>query len=185
MWLATRWKPSLNVNDWNDEILDHLEHETRSEAEEAERDSAALAARVRQLADVAFDAMTNGDMLTVSTLGQSVTGRVQHARGNLVSLETAGDSIDINLSGPVSLSITQPASWHGHGRTRGAATFRARLAEYELTGEPVQIVAPLAGVALAGTIAAVAKDHIMIETLDEQRAFIPLTKIAFVSRHRR
>jgi hypothetical protein len=167
----------------DDDIQGHLEHGLRLDAEEAEYDAAKLAARRRLLWEVAFDAMARGDLVAVSTFGRSITGTVAHARGDLATIETEAQSVDVNLRGPVSLVVVQYAYSPGHGRSSGAAGFEARLREYELTGEQVEIVAPLAGVVATGQIEAVAKDHVMVITLDEQTLFIPLAQIAFVIQH--
>jgi len=168
------------VDNWNDD----LEHTLRSEAEESESDAAKLAARTRALSDVAFDAMTRGDLLAVTSSDRSYVGTVRYARGDLVSLETDGGWIDANLSGPLHLVIRRRAYSDGFDRVAGAKTFKARLSEHELTGEPIEIVAPLAGVSMKGRIAAVAKDHVMLTTADGQDVFVPLSQIAFVVRHK-
>jgi len=167
------------VDNWQGD----LEHTLRSEAEESESDAAKLAARTRDLGDVAFDAMTRGDLLAVTSSDRSYVGTVRYARGDLVSLETDGGWIDANLSGPLHLVIRRRAYSDGFDRVAGAPTFKARLTEYELTGELVEVVAPHAGVSVKGRIAAVARDHLMLTTADGQDVFVPLLQIAFVVRH--
>ncbi|NIA24458.1 MAG: hypothetical protein GWP04_02695 [Gammaproteobacteria bacterium] len=166
------------MDSWNDD----LEHTVRSEAEESESDAAKLAKRARALGDVAFDAMTRGDLLAVASSDRSYVGTVRYARGDLVSLETDGGWIDANLVGPLHLVIRRRAYSDGFDRVAGADTFKARLSEYELTGELVEIVAPHAGVSMKGHISAVAKDHLMLTTADGQDVFVPLSQIAFVVR---
>jgi len=168
------------VDNWHDD----LEHTLRSEAEESEADAAKLAARRRQLSDVAFDAMTHGDMVAVTSADRTYVGTVQYAHGDLASLETAGGLIDANLAGPLHLVIRQRAHSEGLDRATGAGSFKARLSEYELTGEVVEVVGPPAGVFLQGRIAAVGRDHIALTSADGESAFVPLSAIAFVVRHR-
>lgn len=172
----------MDPENWHDDTSERFEHEVRLEAEEAEYDAAKLAARQRRLGDVAFDAMSRGDLLAASTFGRAITGTVSHAREDLVEIETTAGSVDVNLAGPVRLSVVEYAHSLGRGRAEGAGGFVARLREYELTGEQIEIVAPLTGTATIGQVSAVAKDHVMVVTLDEQTLYIPLAQIAFVLR---
>lgn len=167
------------MDNWDD----HLEHELRSDAEESESDAAALAARQRDLTDVVFDAMAAGDLLAITSLDRTYTGVVTYARRDLVSIRTAGAGVDANLAGPLHLVVKERAHAAGLDLGSGAPSFRARLSEYELSGETVEIVAPAAGAALTGRITAVARDHVVITSEDVEAAFVPLTKIAFVVRH--
>lgn len=162
-----------------------LEHAQRTDAEESEFDAAKLAARTRDLGDVAFESMTGGDLVMVRSYDRSYAGSVRHAHGDLASIQIAGGSVDANLAGPLHLVVRHYAYSDGVDRTPGPRTFKARLSEFELTGETVEIVAPAAGASLQGHIAAVARDHVMLATDDGLTAFIPLAEIAFVVRHTR
>jgi hypothetical protein len=180
VFLATGWKVVVEEPD----ITSDLENELRFEAEEAERDAAKLAARARYLGAVAFDSMARGDLVTIATFGRSVSGTIHYAAGDLASIQVTDGFTDVNLGGPIAIQITQQARSLGHGRTRGASTFAARLTEYEMTGEQLEIVAPLLGLSVSGQITAVARDHVALMTLDEQSLYVPLEQIAFVIQRR-
>ncbi len=178
MLIATGWKGAVEESD----ITRDLENELRLDAEEAERDAAKLAARARHLGAVAFDSMARGDLVTITAFGHSVSGTIRHAAGDLASIEATDSSTDVNLGGPIAIQIARRADSPGHGRTRGASSFAARLTEYELTGEQVEIVAPLIGLVASGQITAVAQDHVAFVTLDEHSLYVPVGQIAFVVR---
>ena len=180
MLIATGWKGTVDQPD----IGADLENELRFDAEEAERDAAKLAARTRHLGAVAFDSMARGDLVTIITLGHAVSGTIRHAAGDLASVEAADGSVDVNLGGPVAIQIAQQAQSSGHGRTKGAPSFSARLTEFELTGEQIEIIAPVVGLVASGQITAVAQDHVAFVTLDEQSLYIPLKQISFVIQRR-
>ncbi len=179
MLFATGWKAAVEESD----IARDLESELRRDAEEAEHDAAKLAARARRLGAVAFDSMARGDLVTITTLGHSVSGTIHHAAGDLASVATVDGSTDVNLGGPIAMRITRRAHASGRGRARGASSFTARLTEYELTGEQVEVVAPLVDIVASGQITAVARDHVALVTLDEDSLYIPVGHIAFVVRH--
>ena len=165
------------------DIAGDLENELRFDAEEAERDAAKLAARTRHLGAVAFDSMARGDLVTITALGHAVSGTIRHAAGDLASVELSDGSAEVNLGGPVAIQIARRAQSSGHGRTRGAPSFSARLTEFELTGEQVDIIAPVVGLVASGQITAVAHDHVAFVTLDEHSLYIPLQQISFVIQH--
>src|SRR6266508_4353292 len=75
--------------------------ETRLDQEEAVRDAAALAMRTRALADVAFELMSRGDLVSVSVGDRSFTGRIIYSAGDLMTVKTAEPTVDFNLGAAV------------------------------------------------------------------------------------
>jgi hypothetical protein len=61
---------------------------------------------------------------------------------------------------------------------------RARLAEYEQTGELVHIVAPSISTEVAGSVIVVATDHVTVRRSDGGDVHVPIDAIALVIRPR-
>ncbi len=176
--------------DWDDAPLDELAAELResvgdefrAEAEEVERETAKGILRRRTLAAVASELMQRGDRVTVGTSGRSFTGHFVFTAGDLASLRTPSGDVEVNLAGPVFLHVAERAMRGGVAPGRGSGSFRARLKEFEQTGEPLEVVAPAAGQSLFGRITVVARDHVVLVDRDEREWFLPVAAVAFVVR---
>jgi hypothetical protein len=64
-------------------------------------------------------------------------------------------------------------------------TFKARLSEYEQTGEPVELMATALSFSVRGTIEVVAADHVIVRDLDGTRTSLPVELIDLALRPRR
>lgn len=155
--------------------------EWRDEAEITERETHLGSLRKRRLADVAREAMHRGDIVTVLVGGWSVKGAVMFVGGDYLVLQTSSQMLDIVLDRAV--MRIEPQHGGGHTTRGGSATFKARLAEYEQTGEPVTL--HLRGASqLTGRIVVAAVDHCITEDTDGARSHIPIALIEMISRPR-
>lgn len=165
-----------------EEIAAAVRREMRAEAEEAEREAAAEAAMRRQMSDVFRELMARGDRVVVDLGRWCFTGRVRHVGEDFVSVDVAGDRVDINLGLPLVVTVLDRARSGGAKPSpEEAPTLRARLLELQLLGPGVTI--GVAGVedALEGRLAAVGSDHAALGGRAEApHAFVPLGALAFV-----
>ena len=156
--------------------------EFRRTAEEDEHAARKAQLRSRSLEQVAFELLSRGDTVVLAAGDRRFQGVIVHSRGDLVTLETAqGEHVHAHLDGPVLLKVIERAATGGRGRDRyGAESFLARLREIELDEVPVELVAPGTGEVVAGALAAVTKDHVMINGDHGEAWFIPLDQIAAI-----
>lgn len=175
---------------WDDESFDELARdlrqgagaEMRAEAEEVERQAHLGRLRTRSLADVARQAMHRGDRAVVEVAGRIITGHVSHTGTDYMVVEGDDEVVDIRLA---QAAIGFERSAHGgHSTSAGSTTMRARLAEYEQTGEPVRLVAPLIPMEVAGSLIVVARDHVTVRRSDGGDVHLPIDAIALVIRPR-
>ncbi len=148
--------------------------ELRWEAEDIESDAERSRLRKRDLAVVAHEVMSAGHTVTVSWRDTSVTGHVVYAKGDLAVIETGHAAASVNLSGPAVWKLVTEAS-HGGVDTSlgGSATFKARLAEFEQTGELVVVVSVHSDEIIEGRVAVAAVDHIVVESARGTIWFVP------------
>jgi hypothetical protein len=163
------------------ELRQRLGPDLRAEAEEDERLAAQAARRRRRLVDVGRDLMARGDRVAVVLPGRRLTGVVVHAAGDLLTVRTAGGEVDVHLAGPVQLRVEDRAAGGGSATSDGPTSFKARLLELELAGQPVELGAAPAGEQI-GTIRAVAVDHLVWQDRDGGEWFLPLATISHVLR---
>ena len=78
----------------------------------------------------------------------------------------------------------EPRGSGGHTTRGGAVTFKARLAEFEQTSEPVTVVSADASMEMSGTIAVVATDHCIVQAPEGTRFHFPIGQIALIIRPR-
>lgn len=141
----------------------YVRAELRAEAEEYEALAAKDLARSRTLRDVAMSACHRGDLVEVLVASGRFVGRVVAAAGDLASLETATEAVDVWLRAPLALRVVERARSGGRSTGGGAASFKARLAEHEASGVPLVVGTRLPPGELHGVIAAVAVDHVVLE----------------------
>jgi len=175
--------------DDDDRHLDEAETDfaaaTRLEAEDAGRDAALLQMRRRELADVASELMGRGDTTSVAAGDRSFTGTVIHAVGDLMTLETTDAFVDFNLdAGPV-ISVVERARAGGRSPRSGPDSFAARLMELESGQDAVEVgllgqIRP----SLSGHLRVTARDHVVFVDRGEREWFVPLGRIAYVTRWR-
>lgn len=161
---------------WRDEL--------RAEAEEYEALAAKDLARSRRLVDVAAALCHRGDVVEVTAVGAVFRGEVTDAAGDLACITTATGEVDLCLTAPLLLRVVERARRGGRPLGRGAAGFRARLAEYEASGEQVLLGLLPAGQELAGRIDAVALDHVLLSPTGGEVVYVAAAAVAWVRRPR-
>jgi len=155
-----------------------LGDELRAEAEESERVAALLLARQRHLRDVAYEAMSRGDLVSVLCGERAHQGHVVHVRGDLATLRTATRHVHVHLAGPIAVRIDERVRAGGTSDVGGASSFRAQLLELE--GSAVEVQATIAD-AVAGHLTAVALDHVSLEDGASRVWALPTYSVAWVA----
>lgn len=141
--------------------------EMRAEAEAVELETHLMRLRRRSVADVAREAMHRGDRLTVMARGHTFSGDPVFVGKDYMVIETTTEIYDVRLD-RVALAVTRRTEG-GHSVRGGSVTFRARLAEYEQTGETVRLVASGIPHELDGRILVVATDHVVVGSSDGEQ----------------
>ena len=109
--------------------------EWRDEAEITELETRLGELRRRRLSDVAREAMHRGDEISITVGGRTLTGSPMFVGKDYLVVQTPSMTADVVLDRALVSVRRKPDG--GHTTRGGSATFRARLAEYEHTGEPV------------------------------------------------
>ena len=154
--------------------------EMRAEAEEAERESHQGRLRRRTMSDIGRECANRGDRVRARTAVRTVVGRVDHVGADYLTIVTAEQACDVRLD-RCTLTIETSASG-GHSTQRGSVTLKARLAEYEQTGEPVTIVCAGVDAEVDGVVAVAATDHVVVVDADDRRTVVPYAVIDLVVR---
>lgn len=175
---------SAEPDDPLDEIARELRQgpgaEFRAEAELDEIETETGRRRRRSLADVARSSMHRGDTVSALVAGRTLIGRVDAVGVDYLVLVTAAEAVDVRFD--ASLLRVVPAPSGGHDGRPGSATLRARLAEYEQTGERVTALLTDAIADVTGTIRVVATDHVRMVDLDGADVVVPLRLLAGITR---
>lgn len=167
-----------NLADLGAELRQQVEHEFRWEAEETQADAEKLRLRRRTLSDVALEAMERGDTITVVSGSTTVTGTMAYVRGDLAVIQSGHALASIHLGGPTVLRLTSRSLTGGSSSDHGSGSFKARLAEFEQTGEIITLVVQGITENLEGRISIVGTDHIGITGRDGTEWFAPIAHIA-------
>ncbi|MDX1450334.1 MAG: hypothetical protein R3246_14890 [Acidimicrobiia bacterium] len=114
--------------------------------------------------------------------GRTITGRVTHVGRDYLTVETPAEIADARLTAAV--IEVRPAGTGGTEVAGGSITFRARLAEFEQTGERVTVVAGSIPHVVTGMIRVVSEDHVTMLDLDHNRVHVPTERIDLVLRPR-
>lgn len=162
------------------ELRERVGHEMRQEAEMLEQDAASVELRRRRIADVAIEALSRGDIVTVIAGDRSIRGRLSYARSELASVETAVGRVDVHLAAGVILRIDERSTEGGRTPRVGSETLRARLFELELSGSAVEVWAPAHGIEVMGPITAVGKDHVIVQDQDDAEWIVLFVDIAWI-----
>ncbi len=134
------------------------------ELELAEAETELGRRRRRRLTDQWEATMHRGDSISVWTTFGRVAGLVDFVGADYATVIRHDLCWDLRLDrGAVTV---HRASHGGHRVTGGSRTFRARLAEYEATGEIVELVLPALNLELRGRVAVAAVDHVVVEGSD-------------------
>jgi len=176
------------ADQWDDfeglasELRQRVGSEFRREAEEVERLVELQRIRARTLSEVATEHMARGDRIAVHVGGHRLTGLVTAAIKDLLQLEEGNRSMDVNLGAGVMLELVERARSGGHDGTSGSRSFRARLAEYEQTGELLTLILSPGGTTLRGRIRVVGADHAVVEDEEDRTFYLALGTIGAVVR---
>lgn len=178
------------MSDWREDPLEELGRELRhtvgrefqAEAEVTEHETSIGRLRRLGLAEVARSAMHRGDAISLITGSRTITGMAVFTGKDYLICQTATELFDAPFDRVV-IKI-EPRASGGHSTQGGAITFRARLAEYEQTGESVSLVCADSSLEVFGAIAVVASDHCILQESDGSRFHIPISQIALIARRR-
>lgn len=166
------------LSDLSAELRQRVEHEFRWEAEELESDADKLRTRRRTIGDVAHELMEQGDTIAVVAGTMTVTGPVIYAKGDLAVLQTEHSLASVHLGGPIVMRIAARARRGGTSSERGSGSFKARLAEFEHTGETITLILGASTERLEGRVTTVAQDHVIVTGRDGTEWLSPFTNIA-------
>ena len=144
------------------------------EATEHETEQGRL--RSRPLATLWEQAMHRGDRVVASGSFGVCAGTVEYVGKDYAVVAASDMTWDVRLRS-ASL-VVRRSSQGGHTATGGSRTLRARLAEYEATGENVEVHTERT--VTSGAIRVAASDHILMES--DVEIGIPLDVIVAVSR---
>lgn len=162
------------------ELREQVGGEFRLAAEEDEYWAMKLARRAGTMSEIAYDAMSRGDLLEIWAGETTFRGFIQHTRNDLLVLE-AGTRVDVNLGGPIILRVIEPAAARGSGVVQnGATSFAARLAELEQGRSVGEFVTPFSRAPVLGRVAIRASDHVIVEGADAREWVVPLKWLAAV-----
>jgi hypothetical protein len=176
--------------DWPNDPLEELARELRqtagaelrAEAEITEQETHIGRLRRLGMSDVARAAMHRGDLVSLITATQTITGTPVYVGRDYLVCQTPTEIVDARFERIVIRVERRPEG--GHTTRGGSITFRARLSELEHSGEMVALTTADAGLEARGHIAVVAADHCIVEDPDGSRLHIPISQIALVIRPR-
>lgn len=162
------------------ELRMRFERELRWESEDVESETLKQILRRRDLGDVARELMSAGDRVAASSRGLTIVGQLNHAKGDLAIVDTGHAVVSLNLDGPVTLRRIEAATAGGISSAGGSGSFKARMAEFEMTAEPIGMVTATLPDVLVGRIAVAAEDHIVLGAASGNEWFIRFADIAMV-----
>jgi hypothetical protein len=172
--------PNVDLDELAAELRQSVSREIRWEAEDIEADALKLTLRRRTLSDAVVELLHRGDRVSFITLPLTVTGLLSHCRGDLAVMESGSATVSANLAGPVVVRREQSARSGGSSSTGGPRSFKARLSELELTGEPIGLITPSTAEVIVGRIDVVGVDHVVMTGPGDIDWYIPLLTVALV-----
>ncbi len=149
--------------------------------EEAEAQSRTLAARGSTLVEALAVSVQRGDMVSVVAGAGQFTGLAKYARGDLLSIEGQAALIECNLAAVDEIVVDTRAARPGSSVVHEAESFAARLGLIELSAEQVELVS-IGGTKVRGSITAVGRDHVVIQTVSGHDSYVSLARIVFAVR---
>lgn len=173
-------RQNIDLDDLAAELRQSVSRQIRWEAEDVEADALKLTLRRRSLSNSIVELLHRGDVVSFVTPPLTVTGRLTHCRGDLAIMDSGDATISANLAGPVVVRREKSARSGGSSSTGGSGTFKARLSELELTGEPIGIITPSTADIVLGRIHVVGTDHTVVTGTGNIDWYIPLPTIALV-----
>jgi hypothetical protein len=126
------------------------------------------------------ESMNRGDLVTAKTTFGPLVGSVEYVGIDYASVNGDDMSWDLRLD-RASVQVRRSTNG-GHSVSGGSRTFKARLAEYEATGEDVMLLAPSLDLEVCGRLAVIATDHLVVTTVHGEMT-IPLAALDGVRRH--
>lgn len=135
--------------------------------------------RRRGLSEVWEQAMHRGDQVTAFTPTVHLTGTVDFVGNDYATV--IGDGTCWDVRADRSVVTTRRASSGGHTVSGGSRTFKARLAEYESTGEHVTLLVGSHALEMSGRVVVAATDHVVLSD-DGQTVVVPIGVIDAVRR---
>jgi hypothetical protein len=174
------WEPE-GFDDLAAELRRRVAAEFRSEAEEVERLVQLQRRRNALLRDVVTAAMHQGQGVTVRCLGSEWSGELLAVGSDYLSLLTGSHFLEARFDS-IAIGLT-PARQGGRTGKPASQTFRARLTEFELTGEELTLRCSSPIVEATGVIEVVATDHIELR-LPTERCFLPIDGVVMAIRSR-
>jgi hypothetical protein len=173
-----------------------MREQWRADEEDLGRDAAEAWAHGRTLVDELVGRMHRGDTLAFDVAGHTFIGPITYVGSDYLRVHTAGGPVDVRtmisvpigrsrarkLGIPAPLVVRVVARARSGGLRPGPASpsFRARLYELEMDGEPVVIGSTLLADEVQGALA-VAADHVTVTTPITE-SMVPIVWIAYVRR---
>ncbi len=173
------WDPD-QFADLGDELRRGAGAEFFAEAAEIEEETHRLRRRRRTLGDYASELVQRGDEVAFRVGERTVTGLAVFAGSDYLTVRTGLTEATVRLAA-VAIAVRRRTEG-GHVPVGGARTFKARLAEFEMSGEPVTLVAPTSGLDLEARIELVATDHLVAHDVDGGEWLIPVARVSLVLR---
>ncbi len=176
-----------NAFDDLEPIFGAAREERRAEEEEYTRAALRQWARHRDLLDVVRELQHRGDTISVQVGHSLLVGTIDAVGRDYVQLRTDGGCVDVRLTSsahdgfsvPVLVRVVSRARRGGRRAEADAASFRARLLEYD--GEEIEAVVGLTmiGGELRGCLV-VGRDHLVVRDRDGGETYVPLGNVAWV-----
>jgi hypothetical protein len=172
------WEPE-EFDDLAAELRRRVAAEFRSEAEEVERLVQLQRRRKAVLRDVATAAMHQGQGVTLRCLEDEWSGELLAVGTDYLSLRTGTHFLDARLDS-IAIRLTRARKGGRTGKP-ASGTFKARLTEFELTGEEVTLRCSRPIIEVTGVIDVVATDHVEMR-LPNERCYVPLDGVVMAIR---
>jgi ribosomal protein L21E len=177
-----------------DDVFDGLEpifgaarEERRAEEEEYTRAALRQWARHRDLLDVVRELQHRGDTISLRIGDVVLVGTIDTVGRDYVQLRTDGGRVDVRLtssahdgpSTPVFVGVVGRARRGGRRAEADAASFRARLLEYD--GDEIEAIVGVTtiGDELRGRLV-VGRDHLVVRDREGGETYVPLGNVAWV-----
>ena len=175
----TGWNPD-EFAELGDELRRGAGAEFLAEAATVEEETHVLRRRRLDLGEYAQELVRRGDTVDVRVGQRSLSGIAVFAGSDYLTIRGAAAEATVRLQA-VALAVTR-RSTGGHPVQGGARTFKARLAEFEQTGEVVTLVAPALGLDLEARIRIVASDHLVADDGDGTEWAVPVAALTLILR---
>jgi hypothetical protein len=150
----------------------------RADSEDLEELTQTARLRSQRLSDALAETMAAGSAASVFCGKTEVTGMFSMVVNDLAVLDTGPTEASVHLRGPIAISIAERTQG-GTGGSQAVRSFVARLREFELTSEPVDIVGSFGVV--SGSIEVVADGYVRVRD-DAKTWLLLLTEIGIVLR---